>query len=284
MGSSAEPVPDFSDTRTRKTTLRGCIEHLRQMALARGAQEVSLGLVDVVSHPHHPHPALNYAAPRRNTAVIPMAAVAKGLDHLASLGRGRLFLLGDALYPPMFAEMLAGAGLRIAAQRRVFVRACAATSAENTGSLRAATGAIWDAARTGGEFTVVVGGGEPAPGAAPCPPGPATQVDLQAMGPQGPQVFVRWSLVGTTANLAALGWKRDMVADLPRALGSALAGLPPGPERICFALATDGPLADALGQCGFVELAHLVWYADAPMAERFETDDDPLGQPVLSDA
>lgn len=109
---STECMDDASVKETR-VTMRRVQEHLRQSHLNMGAQEESLGFVDLVYHPNNPHAALNYVTPRRNTAWVSGKHIEVGLSALREKGRPARVTFSEGLFPPIFARSLRELGLEI---------------------------------------------------------------------------------------------------------------------------------------------------------------------------
>ncbi len=95
-----------SEIKEARVTLRRVQAHLHQSHLNLGAEEQSVGFVDVVHHVQNTLPTLNYVTPRRNTAWVSGKHVADGIAVLRDMGRRARVRFVDGLYPPIFAREL----------------------------------------------------------------------------------------------------------------------------------------------------------------------------------
>ncbi len=102
---------DRTEIKRARTILRRVQEHLHQTHLNLGAEEQSVGFVDVVHHANSTLPHLNYVTPRRNTAWVSGKHVADGIDVLRNLERTARVRFVDGLYPPIFVRELRNLGL-----------------------------------------------------------------------------------------------------------------------------------------------------------------------------
>jgi len=92
--------------------LRSISEHLEQAHRNFGAQQKTVGLVDVLYHPHNRAAHLNYVTPRRNTAWIPAPQIEQGLEYLRKLERRARVYYVEGLFLPVFARSLHKLGLQ----------------------------------------------------------------------------------------------------------------------------------------------------------------------------
>ncbi|MCA9912927.1 MAG: hypothetical protein KC496_06245, partial [Anaerolineae bacterium] len=76
-----------TEIKEARVTLRRVQAHLHQTHLNLGAEEQSVGFVDVVHHASSALPNLNYVTPRRNTAWVSGKHIADGIAVLRDLGR-----------------------------------------------------------------------------------------------------------------------------------------------------------------------------------------------------
>ena len=102
---------EHQDIKATRLLLRQIQADVSAAHEALGALRESAGMVDVVYHPQHDTPELNYVTPRRGTAWVSGAFVAQGLERLQALGRAPRVCYLDGLIPPPFDATLAGLGL-----------------------------------------------------------------------------------------------------------------------------------------------------------------------------
>lgn len=104
---------DDAAVKESRQLLRRVQDHLFQAHSAFGVEHESAGFVDVIHHPQHRLPDLNYVTPRRNTAFVSGKYVQQGLDRLRELSRLPRVQYIEGIYPPMFAQVLEGLGLHV---------------------------------------------------------------------------------------------------------------------------------------------------------------------------
>jgi len=97
--------------RESRTVLRRIDAHLRQSHLDMGAQEETIGFVDVLHHPQRTLPTLNYVTPRKNTAWVSSNHIQQGLEQLSEHARVQRVRFADGLFPPVFMKTLRMLGL-----------------------------------------------------------------------------------------------------------------------------------------------------------------------------
>jgi hypothetical protein len=102
---------DDAAVKESRRILRRVQEHLTRSHLSLGAQQESLGMVEVIHHPVNRLPDLNYVTPRRNTAWVSGNFVEDGLARLRELDRQARVQYIEGLFPPLFARMLRDLGL-----------------------------------------------------------------------------------------------------------------------------------------------------------------------------
>ncbi|MEL6308278.1 MAG: hypothetical protein AAFV98_07135 [Chloroflexota bacterium] len=99
------------EERESRTILRRIDAHLRQSHLDMGAQEETVGFVDVLHHPQRTLPILNYVTPRKNTAWVSSNHIQQGLEQLTAHERIQRVRFADGLFPPVFMKTLRMLGL-----------------------------------------------------------------------------------------------------------------------------------------------------------------------------
>lgn len=104
---------DDATVKESRQLLRRIQDHLFQAHSAFGVEHESAGFVDVIHHPQHRLPDLNYVTPRRNTAFVSGNYVQQGLNRLRELERFPRVQYIEGIYPPMFAQVLEGLGLHV---------------------------------------------------------------------------------------------------------------------------------------------------------------------------
>lgn len=95
-----------------RRVLRRVQDHLYHAHANLGAQQESVGLVDVLYHPNSTLASLNYVTPRRNTAWVSSDMIAQGLDEMRRLKRIPRVQYIEGLYPPLFSKTLHDLGLQ----------------------------------------------------------------------------------------------------------------------------------------------------------------------------
>ena len=121
MSGNAGVGMSREEEKESRTILRRIEAHLRQSHLNLGAQEESVGFVNVVHHRSSPLPALNYVTPRQNTAMIPPNHIQQGLENLREKGReGRVRFI-EGLFPPLFTGFLRDTGLEVETEMPLMV-------------------------------------------------------------------------------------------------------------------------------------------------------------------
>jgi len=112
---------DRTEIKQARTTLRRVQAHLHQTHLNWGAEEQSVGFVDVVHHNSSTSPNLNYVTPRKNTAWVSGKHVADGIEVLRDLERKARVRFVDGLYPPIFVRELRSLGLTAEAEFPIII-------------------------------------------------------------------------------------------------------------------------------------------------------------------
>jgi hypothetical protein len=112
---------DDAAVKESRQLLRRVQDHLFQAHSAFGVEHESAGFVDVIHHPQHRLPDLNYVTPRRNTAFVSGKYVQQGLERLRKLARLPRVQYIEGIYPPMFAQVLEGLGLHVERDTAIMV-------------------------------------------------------------------------------------------------------------------------------------------------------------------
>jgi hypothetical protein len=284
----------MDNAKDARTVMRRVQEHLRNAHLNLGAEEETVGFVEVVHHTHTPLPTLNYVMPRRNTAHVPASHVEDALRRLQSYGRLARACFADGLYPPMFVGALRDLGLSVEFEMPIMVY-----RPEN-GALRQPTLppeislvrvsdhqslGIWWYAWRNAYYDVITTGIEPLT--------IGRDMRLLTLGHQLDLIMYRYGFpVGVaritlhekSAHLAARAILRDVhTPELARLLTSAAvkAALSAG----CDLIFTDGYTDTERQQCrdmGFTDSGSVVCYAEsAQPVPLTELGQGRLAQPVL---
>lgn len=112
---------DRTEIKDARVIMRRVDEHFRQAHLNLGANNESVGFVDVITHPNSILSTLNYVTPRRNTAWVSGKHIEDGLVKLREKNRRSRVRFADGLFPPIFGRSLREIGLELETEIPIMV-------------------------------------------------------------------------------------------------------------------------------------------------------------------
>lgn len=278
-----------------RRTLRAIQDHITHAHLNLGAQQETIGLVNVYHHPEYTLPYLNYVAPRRNTAWIPGPQIESGLKRLRELGRDPRIYFLEGLYPPVFAKSLHKLGLVIESETALMTYPI---DAENRPAMPGMPAemvveypqdqqgiALWWYVWRNARFDVITQGTEPLYiGRDMRAVALGHQIDIILYRYSFPIAVARLTFHEQSAHLTAFALMKEVRTTANIILLHQIA-IHKAAERGTSLLFTSGETEqdrDVARKIGFVDSGNIVCYSESAEAEQQEeADEEHVAEPIL---